>query len=363
MSDFPSMVMLVIAAYFIVKRALQRPSWEEGAFAGLFAGFAIGIKPSSSLFLAGVALAFLAARRWRSAAAFAAGIAPCLIALTVWKWRGLGYVPLFHAQHSVRVAAASVLAVPLGGLNLGNYIHLDWSQFGGNLGSLQEHFWSKRVIEWLVIAGILAMARRSVALGLFVGGWFLAFTIVKGPEPVPGTSRTGASCACFCRRRRHSSSCSPRSRFSFPVRRNGWAPRHRPGRGQRSACEQRCSLAGFAVFAVVPAAVACSREASGAFFLFGVLGAGRPDPDRQRLRDQRGAGARGSPPHLDCSPCRRCADLLPGAPPTGGPGSRRARLHHRPGPPPLPTKSPGRTPIGSRSRRTGSTTLPRATAM
>jgi hypothetical protein len=183
MSDFPSMAMLVIGAYFLL-RAMQCPTWTDGAFAGLFTGFAIGIKPASSLFLVGVALALLATRRWRLATAFVAGIAPCLLTLMVWKWRGLGYLPLFHAEQGIRIAAGSAFTPPLAGFNLGKYVHLNWSHFGDNLASLQEHFWSKRVIEWLVIAGIVALVRRSLALCLFIGGWFLAFTIVKGTSPL-----------------------------------------------------------------------------------------------------------------------------------------------------------------------------------
>lgn len=261
MSDFPSMVMLVIGAYFVV-RAVQRPSWGEGAFAGLFIGFAIGIKPSSSLVLPGVGLALLATRRWRSAAAFAAGIAPCLLALMVWKWRGLGYVPLFHAQHTVRVAAGSALAAPLGGLNLAKYIHLDWSHFSTNLDSLQEHFWSRRVIEWLVIAGIVAMARRSVALCLFVGGWFLTFTIVKGMDSLGNLEDTS-----LLRMLLPAAPAFVLMLAALPFlipgapQRLSAAPPPRPWATQR--VRATLLVAGLAVFAVVPAAVAAAAKPQG----------------------------------------------------------------------------------------------------
>ncbi|HLY95059.1 MAG TPA: hypothetical protein VKP14_09455 [Gaiellaceae bacterium] len=181
MSDFPSMVMLVVAAYFLL-RALQRPVRSDALLAGLFAGFAIGIKPSNSLILVGVGLAVVAGRHWRAGAAFAAGVAPGLLVLALWKWRGLGYLPLFHAEHGLRLAAGAIQA-PLGTFDPHKYIHLDWSHFGKNLDSLQEHFWSARVIEWLVVAGVIALARRSIVAALLVGGWFFVFVVAKATGP------------------------------------------------------------------------------------------------------------------------------------------------------------------------------------
>jgi hypothetical protein len=178
-ADFPSMVMLAVSAYFFI-RALQGRAWEDGMLAGAFAGFGIGIKPSSSVFLVGIALALVAARHRRAAVSFALGLAPAVVALAVWKWRGLGYLPLFHAAPAARLALAAGSA-PLGALNLHRYLHLlDWGQFQRNLDSLREHFWSLRVVEWLVVAGLVALARHSRTALLLVGGWFAAFAIVKG---------------------------------------------------------------------------------------------------------------------------------------------------------------------------------------
>jgi hypothetical protein len=261
MSDFPSMVMLVFGVYFIL-RAVQGSSWIDGAFAGLFTGFGIAIKPSSALFLAGAALFFLATRHWRMAAAFVAGIAPCVIALTIWKWRGLGYVPLFHAEHAIRVAAGATLAAPVGGLNVSKYIHLDWSHFGVNLDSLQEHFWSKRVMEWLVIAGIVGVARRSFALGLFVGGWFLAFLIVKGTNALGNLEDTS-----LLRMLLPAAPAFVLMLASLPFLVPG-VPRRvaavRPPRPWATRRRRTMLLAaGVVVFAVVPAAVAAASKAQG----------------------------------------------------------------------------------------------------
>jgi dolichyl-phosphate-mannose-protein mannosyltransferase len=263
MSDFPSMVMLVIGAYFML-RAVQGTSWFDGAFAGLFIGFGIAIKPSSALVLAGAALLFLATRRWRSAAAFIAGIAPCVIALAIWKWRGLGYLPLFHAEHAIRLAAGATFSAPVGGLNLSKYIHLDWSHFNVNLDSLQEHFWSKRVMEWLVIAGIVGVARRSLALGLFVGGWFLTFTIVKGTTPLGNLEDTS-----LLRMLLPAAPAFVLMLAALPFlipgvpRRLGAVPPPRPWATERG--RGLLLAAGVAVFAVVPAAVSAASTPQGAF--------------------------------------------------------------------------------------------------
>jgi len=153
--------------------------WADGLLAGLFAGFAIGIKPSSSLFLVAVVLVLVGCRRWRALPAFAAGLAPCIFALTFWKWRGLGYVPLFHAEHAVRLALGGG-GLPLGGVHVGRYVNLDWGRLQQNLDTVGEHFWSERVVEWTVIAGIIALGRRSLAAMLLIGGWLAAFLLVKG---------------------------------------------------------------------------------------------------------------------------------------------------------------------------------------
>ena len=181
LSDFPQMVALVAGAYFLL-RALQKPTVRDGVLAGALVGCAIGIKASVSMFLVAAVLAVLVSRQWRVVPAFAAGIAPCLLALLVWKWRGLGYLPVFHAQPALRLALGSA-AQPLGGINLHKYFPFDWSEFGNNLSSLREHFWSARVFEWIPIAGAIGLARRSWRSFALVAGWFFTFVLVKGAGP------------------------------------------------------------------------------------------------------------------------------------------------------------------------------------
>src|SRR4030095_11501109 len=64
------------------------------------------LHPPSALSLGGPALAFLLARRFGAAGLFAVALAPALIALTIWKSKGLGDVPLF-AQGHIRLAAGA----------------------------------------------------------------------------------------------------------------------------------------------------------------------------------------------------------------------------------------------------------------
>jgi len=184
LGDYPSMVFLLVAAYFCV-RAFDSGAWLDGALAGLAAGFAIGIKPANVLFLAGPVLAFPLARRLRPMIAFGAGILPAALALALWKYRGLGHLPLISPPSNKALAAgASVFlpaSPPLGALH--DYLQGNWAQLQDNLANFREFFWSVRVAEWFPVAGGLAVARRSPAKAVLLGGWFLAFFVVKGMSP------------------------------------------------------------------------------------------------------------------------------------------------------------------------------------
>jgi hypothetical protein len=176
-ADYPSMVCLLVAAWLLV-RALETVDWTWAAMAGLAAGVAATIKPSNLLFLAGPALLLLLSRRWRTVLLYAAGTVPPLILLAVWKQRGLGTVPAF-ALEQTRVAAGTVLSTSA----LDKYIYLDWDTFHRNMSSLREYAYSARVLQWIPFAGALAVARRSLALGGLLAGWFGAFMLFKGTAP------------------------------------------------------------------------------------------------------------------------------------------------------------------------------------
>jgi hypothetical protein len=177
LGDFPSMVLVVCAAYLVV-RALDDRSQPFAALAGLTTAFAIGVKPANALFLGGVLLAFLAARRWREALVYGVAMVPGLIVLALWKQKGLGSLPVFHS----RAAGPAAMAPPLA-LSLHLPVDLNWHHFGQNLDNLREFFWSVRVVEWFVVAGFVGLLRRTPAKALLVGGWFGAFLLVKGTSP------------------------------------------------------------------------------------------------------------------------------------------------------------------------------------
>ena len=100
--------------------------------------------------------------------------------LALWKYRGLGYLPLLHAQGAARLALGQHSQVVASINPLHKYINFDWHQLHHNLLEIKEHFWSMRVVEWLVLAGLIGLARRSLTGVLLVGGWFAAFVVVKG---------------------------------------------------------------------------------------------------------------------------------------------------------------------------------------
>jgi hypothetical protein len=181
MSDFPTMVAALVSVYFVVKALVgEHPHLIDGVAAGVAAGASIAIKPATVLVLVGPVLALAYRRRFAIAGAMLAGIAPATVALAVWKLRGLGHLPLLSSSAHRHVADLAA-AAPVGAVNFGKYWHqLDWSRFLNNLDLLREHFWSGRLIEWLVLAGLIALARRSITAALLVGGWFFAFAIVKG---------------------------------------------------------------------------------------------------------------------------------------------------------------------------------------
>jgi hypothetical protein len=175
LGDFPSMVCLLIAAYFCF-RALDGDDLREGIVAGLATGFAVAVKPANSLFLVAPVLAFLLARRWRQGAAFAAAAAPALIALGVWKSRGLGFNPAISAGDSHLAYTGLV-----GFTNpFTKYVHVDWHALGQNMDTLREFFWSVRPLEYLPIAGAVAVAFRSLPKGAFLTSWFFAYFFIKG---------------------------------------------------------------------------------------------------------------------------------------------------------------------------------------
>jgi hypothetical protein len=185
MADYPSMAAVVLSAVLVV-RSLQRRSVEDAALAGLVAGFAAGIKPANFLFLAGPLLAYVIARRWRAGAWFGLAVVPAAVALTLWKLRGLGELPVL-ALGGVRSAAGA--SVPVGSSWFSRVVPLDWDVLKQNTDYLREFFFSNRLVEWVPLAGGLAVLRRSPPLAGLYFGWLVAYVLVKGSSPAASIER------------------------------------------------------------------------------------------------------------------------------------------------------------------------------
>ncbi len=177
LADFPSMVLLIVAAYLVL-RALDTRAWQEAVLAGLVVGFAFAVKPSNVIFFAAPIAAFVLARRWRQLVGFGATVLPGMLLVVLWKQRGLGSQPLFASGGDGTLAALGLPPVPLAGI--GRYVHLNWQHLQENKDELREFFWAIRPLQWLAIAGVLALLRRGWAKAALVSVWFYAFLVVKG---------------------------------------------------------------------------------------------------------------------------------------------------------------------------------------
>jgi hypothetical protein len=173
MADFPSTV-LVLAAAWATLRACDTGDVFHGVEAGAVAGVLVALKPANGFFAASAAVLLVCARRPRVAAGCAAGIVPALVALAIWKQRGLGHVPLLSLGGH-REAAGAVLA-----LSTSKYLSWNGAHWHTEMGELREVAWSVRLLQFLIVAGIVGALRRQWAKGLFLGVWFLLYAVVKG---------------------------------------------------------------------------------------------------------------------------------------------------------------------------------------
>jgi hypothetical protein len=172
MADFPSMIALVVGAYLCL-RALDERHWVWAAGAGFAVGYSLAVKPSNLIFLLAPALLFVLYRA-RAIVPFTLGLVPCLAALLFWKVSGEGNLPWR------RTAPAHTLAFGPGNLTHRYLRDNTWTQLHNNLLQLREQLWSDRILEFLVIAGLVALILRSRRAALFVGVWFTVFFLLKG---------------------------------------------------------------------------------------------------------------------------------------------------------------------------------------
>ena len=65
-----------------------------------------------------------------------------------------------------------------------------------NLAGLREYFFSQRLLQWVPLAGLIAVARRSVPLALALGGWlggYVAFRLTSATTFEEGGSSGSCS--------------------------------------------------------------------------------------------------------------------------------------------------------------------------
>ena len=116
---------------------------SRAAAAGAAAAVGILLVPEAVVFLVPVAVALLVPWRLHELAAFVLAAVPALLVVSLWRRPEFGQLSLDALQT--------------------------------NFGGLREYFFSQRLIQWLPVAGAIALGRRSVTLALLVGGWFAAW--------------------------------------------------------------------------------------------------------------------------------------------------------------------------------------------
>ena len=171
--DFPATVALLVSAYFCL-RALDSAGWQPAAAAGLAAGWSIAIKPSNAIFLVAPALLLIVERR-RALPVFVAGLLPAVLTLAVCKFRGLGELAAAPAEPVQLASGVGSLIDRIHSPSLNSWAHLRQV-----LDALREHFWVARVMEWLPVAGSIALLARSRRAFLLVASWFIVFLLAKG---------------------------------------------------------------------------------------------------------------------------------------------------------------------------------------
>jgi hypothetical protein len=177
MADFPSMVLVLAAALFVV-RSLSPGRVMDAVLGGVLIGASAALKPPNLLVAAGALLAYVVARRWREGLACGAAIVPALLVLLLWKVRGLGDIPAFALEQTRLAAGPGPLALDI---RFDRYFDLDVEHWRLQMGQLREFFWSARLAQWAPVAGFIAVLRvRRGAIAALLGGWLSAFLVVKG---------------------------------------------------------------------------------------------------------------------------------------------------------------------------------------
>lgn len=175
MADLPSVV-AVLACAWLTLRAFDTRSSTDAVLAGLLGGLTLAVKPSNGFFLPAVAVLLLGGRRYREAGLWTAGVIPAVATLTLWKARGLGYLPITSSSYEHLHLAAGAHPVAF---SASRYLPFDLRHLYDELQNLREVFWSLRFLEFLAVAGLFGVIRKAPLRGLFVAVWFVGYCVVK----------------------------------------------------------------------------------------------------------------------------------------------------------------------------------------
>jgi hypothetical protein len=143
--------LMLASAWFVLART-RLPDWSTAALGGAAAAAAVLVYPRAWLALAAPVAATLLARRATASAAALVTVAAGLVALALFR------------------------DVP--------HVAFGWHQMGQSLDSVREFSWSRRVLEYLPLAGLVGLARRSTPAAGFFGVLLLALVILPLSRPL-----------------------------------------------------------------------------------------------------------------------------------------------------------------------------------
>ena len=97
----------------------------------------------------------------------------------------LAVVALLLDRRRLALAAAGLILAALAAVWLSRLPLPDLSvdTFKANMAGLREYFWSARVLQWLPIAGVVAVARRSPLAAVALASWLGAYVALRAARP------------------------------------------------------------------------------------------------------------------------------------------------------------------------------------
>ena len=143
---------LLLASAWLVLARTRAPVWVTMGLGGGAAAAAVLVYPRAWPALAAPVLVAFAVRRPAAIAAAVATAGAGLVALALFR----------HVPH-----------IPHG-----------WHRMGLTLDNIREYSWSRRVLEYLPIAGFVGLARRSAPAAAFFGAALVAVVILPAGRPL-----------------------------------------------------------------------------------------------------------------------------------------------------------------------------------